>query len=184
MRINKKIRFRFGNRLIFFRAEFWNQIIHDRVGLSNQCDNGMFVPYWDFKEGTTYDQAFDALIETQFQFALGDIFIVQTYPRESFRAFGFDKLDYMEFVGVLAETHYLDVNYLKWFVMKEYNTLRVTQKERTKDMVVGFLNGNKSMRDMSYKHEVFFTKFYKLPYIPHGKPEPISFKIERYESLR
>ncbi len=185
MRIRRKIRLRLGNhRLLFFRLEFWNQVIHDRIGLSNQCDDGTFVPYWDFKEGSKQEWIEHSLLDVQQRFALGDIFVIQTFPKESYRAFGFDKLDFMELVSLLAETEYLDENYLKWFVYKKYNTLRITQKEGTHDIAVGFLNGTKSTREMSWKHEAFFTKLYKLPYIPLGKPEPTRYRIERYESLR
>ncbi len=185
MRIRRKIRLRLGNhRLLFFRLEFWNQVIHDRIGLSNQCYDGTFIPYWDFKEGTSFDRIERSLREIQQEWVLGDIFIIQTFPRESFRALAFDKVDFMELIGILADTEYLDENYLKWFVYKKYNTLRITPKEGTHDMAIGFLNGSKSTREMSYKHETFFTKLYRLPYIPQGKPERISFKIERYESLR
>lgn len=184
MKLRRRFRLRLGKRLLFIKLEFWNVQVHDRMGISNQCDNGTFTPYWDFKEGTEYERIERSLKKIQHQFALGDIFIIQTVPRESYRAFGFDKLDFMEFVSVLAETEYLDENYLKWFVMKGYNTLRIVPKEGTKDMAVGFLNGVKATRELSYKHQVFFKKKYQLPIIVEGKPEPIRFNVERYESLR
>ena len=185
MRIRRKIRLRLGNhRLLFFRAEFWNTMVYDRVAITNQTTDKMYVPFWDFQENTKQEWIEHALLDVQQRFALGDIFVIQTFPRESYRAFGFDKLDFMELVSLLAETEYLDVNYLRWLVFKKYSAIRITNKEGTKDMAVGFLNGDKSTREMSYKHQVFFKKLYDLPIMITSKPEPIRFNTERYESLR
>jgi len=185
MRVRKKFRLRLGNhRLLFFRAEFWNTMVYDRVAITNQTTDKMYVPFWDFKERTKFDEAENDLREIQHEFALGDIFIIQTFPRESYRAFGFDKLDFNENVAILAETPNVDENYLRWLIFKKYSAIRITPKEGTHDMVIGFLNGEKSTREQSYKHMVFFKKLYKLPILITGKPEPIRFNTERYESLR
>jgi len=141
MRIRRKIRLRLGNhRLLFFRAEFWNTMVYDRVAITNQTTDKMYVPFWDFQENTKQEWIEHALLDVQQRFALGDIFVIQTFPRESYRAFGFDKLDFMELVSLLAETEYLDVNYLRGNNLQAYQKLKWRPKIKFEKLVDIMLN--------------------------------------------
>ena len=72
--------------------------------------------FWDL-ENCTLEQAKDTLTEVQYEFKLGDIFIISDYPK-SYRAWCFSKRTFKEFLHILLHTKYVDWNFIYWTIQR------------------------------------------------------------------
>jgi len=100
---------------------------------------------WDLekKDGSLeLDEVLNVLAVVQFEFKLGDIFIVSD-RKGSFRAFCFSRRTFLEYVHILIHTFPLvDFGFFIWTVRRVAGTLRLSQKEgRPPQKVVAFLKG-------------------------------------------
>ncbi len=185
MKLSKIIRLRIGNRLLAIKVFAWNTQVHNHTGITNQTPDGMLVPFWDFQEGTSLGEIIGTLRDVQQEWGLSTIYILQTNPKESYRAFCLDKVDFQEAIAILSSTSYIDINYLRSLAMRKLNVIRVTEKEGTKNKIVEVLDTwNNNLRKQSSHHGLFFGKLYGHVTINEYPESRLQVKLSRYETLR
>ena len=86
--------------------------------------------FWDL-ENCTLEQAKETLIDVQYEFKLGDIFITSDCEN-SFRAWCFSKRTFKTFMHILLHTKYVDYNFIYWTIQRGNATLRTSNKEDRK----------------------------------------------------
>ncbi|HYT45170.1 MAG TPA: hypothetical protein VEP90_22780, partial [Methylomirabilota bacterium] len=133
MRFNKTIKLRLGKRLLSFRISFWNVQTHIRYGITNETVDGKLIPFFDFKEGYELIDIAHELSLIQEAWGLSTIYIIQSYPRASFRAFCLDKCDFEELVSILCGIKYIDFQYFRNLVNRRKSVLRIISKEGDQD---------------------------------------------------
>lgn len=190
MRFNKIFRFTLGSRILAVKINAWNQELHTHYGITNNIpDTKLFMPFWDFNEGLSLDRIADGLKRIQDEEYLDDIYIIQTTPKLSFRAFSFAEIGWQYFVSLLAGTENIDLSYLKHSVMRGRAVIRITEKDGTKNKLVRIIHSD-NPPDVSYfranaiHHRAFFSAIY--PELPKPKyiPRPIKVRLSKYESFR
>lgn len=184
MKFNTSFRLRIGNRLFTVSILGWNSLVHDRKGITNETRDGRFVPFFDFADNTPFERIQQSLRHVQDEWGLGSIFIIQSYPRESFRAFALDTVEFRENIGILADTDYLDEAYLRSFARRRKSVLRVIPKRDLGDhdglrYTIGSLS---ALRPRSIDHALFFHKIFGIP--SPGIIQSIKLKKSDYESFR
>ncbi len=184
MRFNKIIRLKYGGRIFAVKIQAWNQELHTHYGITNQVpDTDLFIPFWDFKEGISLEQVEDSLKAVQEDDLLGDIYIIQTTPKLSFRAFSLDEMAFQYFVSILAGTSDIDISYLKHSVMRGRAVIRISEKDGTKNKLVERMScGGEAKR--SWHHEAFFNAIYPEVSLTREPPNPIRVRVSKYESFR
>ena len=107
MRITRRIRLRVGDTLLAINFQIWNVKIHDRVGITNIARDGKLIPFFDFQQEIPLEKIVESLRWRQNEFLLSDIYVIQSYPRLSFRAVCFDKVDWKTNLAILSNTNSL-----------------------------------------------------------------------------
>src|SRR4029077_437758 len=188
MRYSKILRVRLGSRLLAMKINIWNQDLHLHYGLTNETSDGYYVPFWDFVEEIVIDDIYNSLRELQYEYGLSDIHIVQTAPKASFRAFAFDKMEWREYIALLADTDFLDWNYLRHTVMRGRAVIRVSKKPSTENKIVGTLKEESLLRQKSIDHATFFGWLYGIPLgkwsLGTSPPKELNLRASKYESFR
>lgn len=187
MRINKTFRLRIGkSRLLAIKIQAWNKELHTHYGITNETPERLkkYIPFWDFQENTTQSEVESALREIQKEYCLSTIYILQTKPNPSYRAIAFDELDWQEYIAILASTSFIDLDYLRFTVMRGRAVIRISEKDGTKNTLVGWIHGYAIGRKVSAHHRTFFNALYPeiKPVFP--MPKPIKVRLSKYESFR
>ncbi len=184
MRLQKLIRLSLGSRILAIKVNIWNQELHNHYGITNETSDGKYIPFWDFVEDIPIEYIYKALRSIQMKHLLGDIYVLQTYPKESYRAFSLDPMPFQFFVSILAGTRYIDINYLKHSVIRGRAVIRITEKDGTKNILIKRLScGGETTR--SPHHEAFFNAIYPEVHLSQEtSPNPIKVAIHKYESFR
>jgi hypothetical protein len=187
MRFSKIFRFTLGSRILAVKINAWNQELHTHYGITNQVPNsGLVIPFWDFIENLPIPYLLASLRKVQADFNLSDIIVLQTYPKESYRAFAFDELTFQDYITILSSTRYIDWSYLKHTIMRNRAVIRVTEKDGTKNKVLTILDGKETddMFPRSIHHRAFFSVIYPELPKPRIIPRPIKVRLSKYESFR
>jgi hypothetical protein len=183
-----KLRFRIGKRLIGVTVRFWNSNIHTRYGIENTTSDKKWIPFWDFKEGIELIDIAHDLSFVQDEFGLSTIYIIQSYPRASFRAFCLDKVEFKELIQILGSTQYIDMNYLRFLAIRRKNVIRIISKEGDSDRIICTLKEKSILREKSFSHAVIFSKAYNMDLKELLENqitiEPVKITLSKYESLR
>jgi hypothetical protein len=182
-----KLRLRIGKRLIGVTVRFWNSNIYTRYGIENTTSDGKWVPFWDFKEGIELIDIAHDLSFVQDEFGLSTIYIIQSYPRASFRAFCLDKVEFKELIQILGSTQYIDMNYLRFLAIRRKNVIRIISKEGDSDRIITKLENKSVLRQKSFSHAMIFNKVYDLnlkELFDYFVKEPVKVTLSKYESLR
>jgi len=180
----KKIhKIRIGNWKFGF--QWWFQKVYDRVGITNQCFDGKYIPFFDFTDNpvTPLERVERALQHTADEWGLSTIWILESTPHQSYRAFCLDKVDFKENLAILAETEFIDDNYLRSFARYRRSVIRIVPKHERgdHDKIVSQLNHTTQLRPKSIDHMIFFHKMYGIStYIK----QPMHVVRSRYESFR
>lgn len=187
MRFSKIFRIRLGSRILASKIQLWNEELHTHYGITNETHDGMYVPFWDFIEDEKQSNIERALLEVQDKYELSYIYLLQTYPKLSFRAVGFDLLEWKEYIKILASTDLIDLSYLKHSVMRGRAVIRVSEKDGTKNKLVRIIERflyDDLPEQLSIDHWQFFSAV--LPEMP--KPvvqlKNIRVRVSKYESFR
>ena len=184
MRFNKTIKLRLGKRLLSFRISFWNVQTHIRYGITNETVDGKYVPFWDFKEGIELIDIAHELSIIQEEYGLSTIYIIQSYPRASFRAFCLDKCEFQELVRIIGSTQYIDENYFRFLAIRRKNVLRIISKEGDKDKMICKLDSKSLLRYKSISHAIVLSKAFDIAPLNTAPIEPVRIILNKYESLR
>jgi hypothetical protein len=187
LRWSKIFRFTLGSRILAIKINMWNQELHTHYGVTNETPDGYYIPFWDFDERYTLSDVKETLKAIQDDRHLGSIYIIQTWPKQSYRAIGFDVMDWQFYISTLAYTDYIDWSYLKHSVMRNRAVIRVSQKDGTENKIVGQVYPTEFPLQWrtSPDHEQFFHSIF-----PHEIPEPeppmkkIRVRLSKYESFR
>lgn len=183
MRFSKILRLSFGSRILAIKINAWNQELHTHYGITNETPNGKFIPFWDFIEDIPPYYTYASLRTVQDKFGLGDIFVLQTLPKQSYRAFCFTEVDWFEYISLLASTRYIDPSYLKHSVMRGRAVIRITEKYGTKNTLIKKLDGYNN--DIQSKHHrAFLSSIYKEIPKDFHPPDRIKVRLSKYESFR
>lgn len=185
--MRKKIRFRLGSHVI--AMQFWNIQVKDRLGITNECEDGMLLPFFDFQNEpvTELYNVYHALDSTVQEWGLSTAYVIQSYPRISYRAFCLDKVTFRECIAILSGTDYIDENYIRSLGRRRHSVLRVLSKEGDQDKCVSMIRSQSVLRKKSARHAVFFKVMYgiTLPLdVNIPKEETVSLPMWRYESKR
>lgn len=188
MRLSKIFRFTLGSRILAIKINVWNQELHTHYGITNETPDGYYVPFWDFIEDIPLEMIVAAIEESIIKFQLTEsIYILQTYPKESYRALGFDMLEWKEYISILASTDLIDLSYLRHSVMRGRAVLRVTDKDGTKNKVIARIPGYDYVPERvlhSDNHRAFFSSLFKEINPPIPMPKRINVRLSKYESFR
>ena len=183
VRMQKMIRLKLGSKLLALKLNAWFEDLHQHKGITNETPDKMYVPFWDFVEDVYQPEVYMALTQVQEEWGLSTIHIIQTTPKLSFRAFCFDKVEWREYIGILADTDLLDPSYLRHTVMRGRAVIRITEKDGTKNKWINSIHSSSRLRYLSQDHANFFSKMYGIPgtFFPQNK---IRLKGSIYESFR
>lgn len=188
MRFSKIFRFTLGSRILAVKINAWNQELHTHKGITNQVPGTqLYIPFWDFEENKSLERIRDGLRRIQEEQYLGDIYIIQTTPQLSFRAFSFDEMGWQYYISILAGTENIDLNFLKFTVMRNRAVIRITEKDGTKNKLVDIIRAKEPSDNSLFgaiHHKAFLHLIY--PEVPNPKfiPNPIKLKGSKYESFR
>lgn len=188
MRFSKIFRIRLGSRILASKIQFWNEELHIHYGITNEVPNSkLYIPFWDFQENLSLEKISDGLKRRQDEEFLSDIYILQTYPKLSFRAFCFDEMGFQYFIEILAGTENIDLNYLKHSVMRGRAVIRVSEKDGTRNRVVKIIKTDSPPTINKFHaihHKAFFSAIYHEIPPPYYIPKPIQVRVSKYESFR
>lgn len=185
MRFSKIFRFTLGKRILAIKINVWNQELHTHYGITNETPDGYYVPFWDFKEDISLEMIHETLEAIQEDKKLGPIYIIQTFPKESYRAVAFNVMDWQYYIATLAFTDYIDWSYLKHSVMRGRAVIRISEKDGTMNQFVGsvFPTVESPFRE-SPDHRALFSKLYHAIAPPDPFPKKIRVRGSKYESFR
>jgi hypothetical protein len=134
-------RLKLGSLTVFFKSFFMISHTQDLEGLTSKVGKNEHIILWDLDK-CTLDEAIKKLADVQFEFRLGNIFIVSD-AEKSFRAWCFSRRSFLEYVHILIHTFpLLDFGFFIWTIRRTASTLRVNDKEgRPSQKVVAYLQG-------------------------------------------
>ncbi len=127
------------------------------TGISSALNDGRHFLMWDFDD---IDDALvrKALTVIQWSFDLPDIVVMRTSER-SYHAYCFEPYTWARCLAILAATPHLDVNYFKMGVMREYFTLRVSEKQGSVFGPVEVLAGDRRASLAERMEPLTFTQY-------------------------
>jgi len=109
-------------------------------GITSKVGEDEHIILWDL-ENCTLEQAIETLDDVQYEYRLGDIYIVSD-AEGSYRGWCFSRRTWKEYLIILLKTKHLDYNFWYWTVRRGKATLRISNKKgRQPQQVVGFLRG-------------------------------------------
>lgn len=191
MRFQKIFRFTLGSRILAIKVNAWNKELHTHYGITNQVPNSdMVIPFWDFKENTPLDQIINSLRRIQEDEYLGDIYIIQTYPLESYRALSFEPTTWPRYIKILSGTEHIDWSYVKHSVMRGRAVIRITNKVETINKLIQvLLTKNRPSILPSTDHMKFFHSLnigFENDVLPDSfsLPRKVRVRLSKYESFR
>lgn len=123
-----------------FRLTFSAAHITKVVGVNSQLDDGRHVLMWDF-DNTTLDKVAEALKKVQTRYFLSDIHILETKENSNFAAYCFTAVSFRRALEILFATDGVCLSFLKFCVIREHLTLRVTPKGGRMPFLVAKLDG-------------------------------------------
>lgn len=190
MRYSKIFRVNLGSRILALKLNIWNERLSTYYGVTNETGNGFYVPFWDFVEDISPDDLLNTLRHQQEEYGLSDIHIIQTAPRASYRAVGFDQLEWREYIALLADTDFLDPSYLKHSVMRGRAVIRLSNKPGTENKIISSLKMDSLLRKKSVDHAVLFAWLFGISLgtwslsMPSPPTKKLNLKLSKYETFR
>jgi hypothetical protein len=174
--------------MLALKLNMWNERLSTYYGVTNETSDGFYVPFWDFVENIQADDLLNTLKNAQEEYGLSDIHIIQTTPKLSFRAVAFDKIDWREYIALLADTDFLDHSYLKHSVMRGRAVIRISNKPSTENKIVSSLKNDSLLRQKSVDHATFFGWLFGIPLgnwsIGMNPPKFYNLRLSKYETFR
>jgi hypothetical protein len=189
MKYSRIFRIRLGSRIFALKINAWNEKLSTYYGVTNETSDGFYVPFWDFVENITpYDLVY-SLEKVQKTYGLSNIHIIQTAPKQSYRAVAFDKMEWREYIGLLSETDFLDHSYLKHSVMRGRAVIRISNKPSTENKVFATIKSDSVLRQKSVDHATFFGWLFGIPLGTWSlkmiePPKKLNLRLSKYESFR
>lgn len=111
---------------------------------------------WDLEE-CTLSQAEETLLHVQNVFGLGDIYIVSD-KKYSYRAWCFTRVNLREYLKILVETDYVDMQFINYTVRRNRATLRLSRKkDREPQKIISVLKSN--FRDGGIPSKMEYIKY-------------------------
>ena len=127
-----------------FRAKFANLTFFAMIaktqrleGVTSLQSDGNHIVMWDL-EKCTLEQAEKTLQNVQKKYWLSHIYIVSDVEG-SYRAWCYNKVDFITLLKILLDTQFLDWNFFYWTVKRGKATLRTSAKNREPQRVVSIL---------------------------------------------
>jgi len=97
------------------------------IGVNSELENGRHILMWDFDNIPLPDVCAD-LRAVQIRNSLSDIHICRTKEPDNYIAYCFTSQDWRTAVEIVAQTHLVDWQFLRFGVYRGHFTLRVTPK--------------------------------------------------------
>jgi len=97
------------------------------IGVNSELENGRHVLMWDFDD-VPLNEVFHDLRAVQTRYLLSDIHILRTKEPDNYIAYCFTSQDWKTAVEIVAQTHTVDWQFLRFGVYRGHFTLRVTPK--------------------------------------------------------
>lgn len=97
------------------------------IGVNSELENGRHILMWDFDE-VPLNEVFHDLRVVQTRYLLSDIHICRTKEPDNYIAYCFSSQDWKTAVEIVAQTHTVDWQFLRFGVYRGHFTLRVTPK--------------------------------------------------------
>ncbi len=178
------IRIPIFGRTLALQIRTWIAKISTHYGVTNQTPDGYFIPMWDFAEDRHLEDIMNSLSKVQDEFGLSTIYVLQTFPTESYRAVCFDKLIFTKSMGIICMTDNIDHQYLRFSWIRLRCVLRLSKKIGREERLVGTLPSFNDKYEKSVDHQSIFAKFYEGIPSPNPSPLKVRVSLSKYESFR
>jgi len=147
-------------RIKDIRITFTIAKITDVVGVNSNTRDGKHILMWDFDD-TRIEDVIMSLGKIQCKHKLPDIYIYETKHNSNYIAFCFKKMSWLKALSIVAETDYVDSNFVKFSAYREHFTLRITPKQgrrlKLHTILKGFTESDATVKDLTS-----FTKYETL----------------------
>jgi len=121
------------------------------IGVNSTLPDGNHILMWDFDEQELSDVCV-ALKEAQAEYKLPSIIVLNTGAPNHFIAYCFVRMPWIQTVGIVASTPYVDYNFFKYAVLRKRWTLRISDKEgrniKRAAILIGFKHPNVYLKDL------------------------------------
>jgi len=97
------------------------------IGVNSELEDGRHILMWDFDDVPLPDVCKD-LRKVQTRYFLSDIHVCRTKEPDNYIAYCFSSQDWKTAVEIVAQTHLVDWQFLRFGVYRGHFTLRVTPK--------------------------------------------------------
>jgi len=110
------------------------------IGVNSELENGRHILMWDFDE-IPLEEVCQDLRKVQTRYFLSDIHVCRTKVPDNYIAYCFTSQDWKTAVEIVAQTHKVDWQFLRFGVYRGHFTLRVTPKNEREIKLAHRLEG-------------------------------------------
>lgn len=110
------------------------------IGVNSNLEDGRHILMWDFDDVGLSDVK-QALRIVQTRYFLSDIYILVTKGKSNYIAYCFSSQDWRRAVEIIAQTLFVDYQFLRFGVYRSHFTLRVSSKGDRVPLLIAKLDG-------------------------------------------
>ncbi len=125
-------------RISKFRITLTFARVIDVIGVNSNLPDGNHILMWDFDDMRLAD-VFESLGEQQIMYNLSKIYILETTPKKNYIAYCFTKLPWFDACKVVITTRGVCRSFIKFGLIRDHFTLRVSPKCGRKPKLVGII---------------------------------------------
>lgn len=134
----------------------WSQ---KHTGVNSLLQNGNHVLMWDF-DGAPQQDISKALWSISTEFVLPPIRLLQSSDEQHYHAWCFHQVTYGNMFRILAATPYVDKTWLKIGAVREFWTLRITEKNGQSPRYIGAIKTNDKKEDLTLHGQLTVLDYY------------------------
>jgi hypothetical protein len=98
------------------------------IGVTSKLRDGRHILMWDFDNEQPYTIKLN-LLNIQLKHGLSHIYILQSSPGDNYIAYCFNAYTFQEAFKIVNSTPGVDFNFLRFSMMREYFTLRISKTQ-------------------------------------------------------
>ena len=98
------------------------------IGVTSKLRDGRHILMWDFDNQLAAEVQFN-LLNIQLKHSLSHIYILQSSPGDNYIAYCFNAYPFKEAFSIVGNTPGVDFNFLRFSMMREYFTLRISKTQ-------------------------------------------------------
>lgn len=135
--------------------------VQDVIGVNSILPDGQHILMWDFDD-TEFIDVLTSLKNTQEQYDLSNIYVLNTGKPNSYIAYCFKKVPWQKAVEIIASTPFICWEYFRWAIIRKHFTLRVTAKSGRKPKLAYIIPSNQP-EDTTIDELNSWVKYETLP---------------------